>query len=141
MGFRKLVVGAPELLACGVVFALAVGVELAEALDLVLVLDLLFLELRHLEQQRVNVLPDLVPLISLMRHVPLQPAYVNLLARYLIPRRAQVLLHVAHDARLLVKQEAQVVHFLLQAHYGHLVRIVLKAEVIVLEELFHIRLG
>jgi len=70
-----------------------------------------------------------------MRDVPLQPADVYLLAGDLVPGGPEVLLHVAHDARLLVKEEAQVVHFLLQAHDGDLVRIVLQAEVVVLQEL------
>jgi hypothetical protein len=136
VGLGQLVVCAADLLAGAVVLALSIGVELAESLDLILVLGLLLLELAHLEEESVYVLAHAIALVRLVGDVPLQATDVDLLSRDLVTGRAEVLGHVRDDATLFVEEVPEVVHFLLEAYDANLVGVVLQAEVVVLQQLY-----
>lgn len=135
VGLGQLVVSCADFLGLTVILALSVSVELTKSLNLIDILGLLLLELGNFEEEIVDFLAELVALVRLLTHVALKPGDIDLLASDLISGGTEVLLHVTHDASLLIKEEPQIVHLLLEADDGNGVRVVLVSEFTVLHNL------
>jgi len=135
VGLGQLVVGGADFLGLAVILTLSVGVELTETLDLVDVLILLLLELGNFEEKVVDFLAELVSLVGLLCDITLESRDVNLLTCDLIACSSEILLHIADDASLLIEEEPEVVHLLLETDDGDCVGVVLHAELVILQQL------
>lgn len=135
VGLRQFVVSCADFLGLAVILALSVCVELTKSLDLIDVLCLLLLELGNFEKEIVDLLAELVALVRLLTHVALKSRDINLLASDLISGGTEVLLHVTYDASLLIEEESQIVHLLLEANDGNGIGVVLVSEFTVLHNL------
>jgi len=135
VGLGQLVVGGADFLGLTVILSLTVSVELTETLDLIDILVLFLLQLGYFEEKVVNFLAELVTLVGLLCNIALEPGDVDFLACDLIACSSEVLLYVADNAALLIEEESEVVHFLLEADDGDCVGVVLHAELVILQQL------
>ena len=85
-----------------VILAFSVSVKFAEALDLIKILCLLFLELGNFEEEGVDILAEYVSLVRLLGDISLETRDVNLLAGSLVTSGSEVLLHIGNNASLLI---------------------------------------
>ena len=135
MGLGQLVVGAADFLGLTVILTLTISVELTETLDLIDILVLFLLELGYFEEKVVNFLAELVTLVGLLCDITLESGDVDFLACDLIACSPEVLLYVADNASLLIEEESEVVHFLLEPDDGDGIGVVLHAELVILQQL------
>lgn len=135
VGLGQLVVGGADFLGLTVILTLTISVELTETLDLIDILVLFLLQLGYFEEKVVNFLAELVTLVGLLCDIALETGDVDFLSCDLIACSPEVLLYVADNASLLIEEESEVVHFLLEADDGDGVGVVLHAELVILQQL------
>lgn len=74
-------------------------------------------------------------MVRLLSNIALETRDIDLFACDLITSSSHVLLHVAHNAALLVEEESEVVHFFLEADDGNGIGVVSHSELVVLQQL------
>ena len=119
----------------------SVVVEVFELGDLVLVLLLLFLESMDFVFEVVDLLSEREALITLLGDITLRASNFHVLAVDLVPESGDLILHVSVASVLVVEHESEIVKLLLQAVELSHVSVVLRPEVVVLQELLVLKVS
>lgn len=135
MVLGQIVVNSSNLLTLVLVFSFSVGLELSESLELIEVLESLLLLLVQLVGEVVDVLSDLVAIVGLLGDVSLSGGDFELLPVDLVTVTRDLSLIVRVDSALLVKEESEVIDFLLEGENRHCVGFMLSSVLVVLQQL------